>query len=203
MYQNYQYEVDPKDPLKPLYQGTFEEKVTVGGKERRYLVYIPKGVRPSTAGVFILPENGKTADDLWRDSWWRMIADTEETKEKLIVFFLEPENDTWNTDEPYGKPDGDVAYIEQVYLAGAQRFKFCVHEAKFYLTGCREGGVLANMAAMYNPAVWAGVATVGGSQVNENYRQAAAEDFCTNLDGFIDETHRLNLKKAISRCLHG
>lgn len=32
MYQNYQYEVDPKDPLKPLYQGTFEEKVTVGGK---------------------------------------------------------------------------------------------------------------------------------------------------------------------------
>ena len=58
MYQNYQYEVDPKDPLKPLYQGTFEEKVTVGGKERRYLVYIPKGARPSTAGVFILPENG-------------------------------------------------------------------------------------------------------------------------------------------------
>ena len=169
MYQNYQYEVDPKDPLKPLYQGTFEEKVTVGGKERRYLVYIPKGARPSTAGVFILPENGKTADDLWRDSWWRMIADTEETKEKLIVFFLEPENDTWNTDEPYGKPDGDVAYIEQVYLAGAQRFKFCVHEAKFYLTGCREGGVLANMAAMYNPAVWAGVATVGGSQVREKH----------------------------------
>ena len=39
------------------------------------------------------------------------------------------------------------------------------------------------MAAMYNPAVWADVATVGGSQVNENYRQAAAEDFCTNLDG--------------------
>ena len=83
-----------------------------------------------------------------------------------------------------------------MYLAGAQRFKFCVHEAKFYLTGCREGGVLANMAAMYNPAVWAGVATVGGSQLNENYRQAAAEDFCTNLDGFIDETHRLNLKKS-------
>lgn len=196
MYQNYQYEVDPKDPLKPLYQGTFEEKVTVGGKERRYLVYIPKGARPSTAGVFILPENGKTANDLWRNSWWRMIADTEETKEKLIVFFLEPENGVWNTDEAYGKPDGDVAYIEQVYLAGAQRFKFCVHEAKFYLTGCREGGVMANMAAMYNPAVWAGVVSVGGSEVPEDYRKAAAADFCTNLDGFIDETHRLGLKKG-------
>ena len=39
MYQNYQYEVDPKDPFKPLYQGTFEETVEVGGKTRRYLLY--------------------------------------------------------------------------------------------------------------------------------------------------------------------
>ena len=66
MYQNWQYEVDPKDPLKPLYQGTFEEKVTVGGKERRYLVYIPKNARPSTAGVFILPENGKIENELYQ-----------------------------------------------------------------------------------------------------------------------------------------
>ena len=42
MYQNYQYEVDPKDPFKPLYQGTFEETVEVGGKTRRYLLYIPE-----------------------------------------------------------------------------------------------------------------------------------------------------------------
>lgn len=196
MYQNYHCEVDPKDPFKPLYQGTFEETVEVGGKARRYLVYIPEGARPSTAGVFVLPENGKTADDLWRESGWRMIADTEETKEKLIIFFLEPENGKWQIDEPYGKPDGDVAYIDAVYLAGTQRFKFCVHESKFYLTGCREGGVMANMAAMYNPAVWAGVASVGGSAVSDDYRKAAAADFCTNLDGFVDETHRMGLKKG-------
>ena len=123
MYQNYHCEVDPKDPFKPLYQGTFEETVEVGGKTRRYLLYIPEGARPSTAGVFVLPENGKTADDLWRESGWRMIADTEETKEKLILFFLEPENGKWQLDEPYGKPDGDVAYIDAVYLAGTQRLK--------------------------------------------------------------------------------
>ena len=55
---------------------------------------------------------------------------------------------------------------------------------------------MANMAAMYNPAVWAGVVSVGGSEVPEDYRKAAAADFCTNLDGFIDETHRLGLKKG-------
>ena len=53
MYQNYHFEIDQKDPLKPLYQGTFEETVMVGGKRRRYLVYIPDGARPSTAGVFV------------------------------------------------------------------------------------------------------------------------------------------------------
>lgn len=196
MYQNIHREVDPKDPLRPLYQGTFEESVTVGGKPRRYLLYIPEGARPSTAGVFVLPENGKTADDLWRDSGWRELADTEEAKEKLILFFLEPEDGAWRTDEPYGTPDGDVAYIDAVYLAGTQRLKFCVHESKFYLTGCREGGVLANMAAMWNPAVWAGVASVGGSAVSGSYREAAAADYCTNLDGFLDETHRLGLKKG-------
>ena len=45
MYEHYEYQVDPKEPLKPLYQGTYEETVTVGGKQRRYLVYIPKGAR--------------------------------------------------------------------------------------------------------------------------------------------------------------
>ena len=196
MYQNYHYEIDPKNPLKPLYQGTFEHTVTVGNRQRRYLVYIPDGARPSTAGVFVLPENGKTADDTWRESWWRIIADTEETKEKLIVFFLEPENGKWDVDESYGKPDGDAAYINAVHLACEERFKFCVHESKFYLTGCREGGVLANMAVMSNPAVWAGVVTVGGSAVPEQYRKAAADDFCTNLHGFIDETHRKGIKKG-------
>ncbi len=196
MYQNIHREVDPKDPFRPLYQGTFEGFVDVGGKRRRYLYYIPEGARPSTAGVFVLPEDGKTADDLWRDSGWRTIADTEETKEKLIVFFLEPEGGHWHTDEPYGTPDGDVAYIDAVYTAGTERFWFCVHESKFYLTGCREGGVLANMAAMWNPAVWAGVVSVGGSAVAEGYREAAAADYCTNLDGFVDESHRLGLRKG-------
>ncbi|MDO4269467.1 MAG: PHB depolymerase family esterase [Eubacteriales bacterium] len=196
MYHNIHRAVDPDAPLQPLYVGTFEHTVTVGGRQRRFLVYIPEGARPSTAGVFVLPENGKTADDLWRESGWRTLADTDETREKLIVFFLEPEGGKWNTAEPYGKPDGDVAYIEAVYLAGAQRLQFCVHESKFYLTGCREGGVLAHMAAMFNPAVWAGVASVGGASVAPAYRKAAADDYCTNLDGFIDETHRLNLKKG-------
>lgn len=195
-YQNIHREVDPHDPLRPLYLGTYEETITVAGKQRRFLVYIPEGARPSTAGVFVLAENGKTADDIWKESRWRMLADMEETKEKFIVFFLEPENGVWHTDEPYGAEDGDIAYVEAVYVEGKKRLKFCVHESKFYLTGCREGGTIAHMAAMFNPAVWAGIVSVGGMSVSEAYRNAASQDFCTNLDGYIDETHRLNIRKG-------
>lgn len=195
-YQNTHREIDPRDPYRPLYLGTFDTTIDVGEKQRRCLIYIPEGARPSTAGIFVLAENGKTADDLWNESRWRMLADMEQTKEKFIVFFLEPEDGVWHIDEPYGKQDGDIAYIEAAYAVGKERLKFCVHESKFYLTGCREGGTIANMAAMFNPAVWAGVATVGAYPVPEAYRTAAAQDFCVNFDGFVDETHRKNIRKG-------
>lgn len=188
--------VDPMAPYLPPYQGLFADTVVIGGSLRRYLAYVPEGTRSSTAGIFVLGENGQTVEDLWLQSGWKAIADMEELKEKCIVFFLEPQDGVWNVGEPYGAADGDVAYVNAVFAAGMGRSKFAVHEAKCYLVGCREGGVITNMAAMYNPAVWAGVVSVGGSCVSESYMQAAKADFCTNLDGFEDPTHRKNIKKG-------
>lgn len=197
MYQNHKLDAcDPLHPYRPGFCGVFEIPVIVGSKKRRMLTYVPVDIRESTAGLIVLGENGKTADDLLNDSGWCEIAEQEECKEKMIVFFLEPEDGVWHTDEPYGEPDGDVAYIDAAALQAAQRYLFCVHESKFYLTGCREGGVLANMAAAWNPAFYAGVATVGGSAVSEAYLAAAKQDFCTDLDGFADEAHRKNIRKG-------
>ncbi len=196
-YQNYKLDVyDPHNPYRPGFHGVFELKIEVGGKERRMLAYAPKDIRDSTAGVIVLGENGKTADDLLKNSGWCEIADSEECKEKLIVFFLEPENGKWNTQEAYGTPDGDVAYIDTAAITAAERYLFCVHESKVYLTGCREGGVLANMAAAWNPAFFAGVATVGGSSVSEEYLKKAGKAYATNLDGYVDETHRKDIRKG-------
>ncbi len=197
MYQNCKLDAcDPRHPYRPGFHGVFEIPVAVGGKTRRMLAYVPADIRESTAGLMVLGENGKTADDLLENSGWREIAEQEECKEKLIVFFLEPEDGVWHTGEPYGKVDGDVAYIDAAAFQAAQRYRFCVHESKMYLTGCREGGVLANMAAAWNPAFYAGVATVGGSAVEESYLAAAGADFCTNLDGFADEAHRKGIRKG-------
>lgn len=186
---------DPKNPYAPKFSGTFELPVEYAGKKRRMLAYVPHDIRESTAGILVLGENGQTADDLLEHSGWCEIADTEECKERLIVFFLEPENGAWNTNEAYGTPDGDVAYINAAALAAADRKLFCVHESKFYLVGCKEGGVLANMAAAYNPAFFAGVASVGGSAVSERYLTDCGQAYALNLDGFEDPEHRKDIRK--------
>ena len=139
MYQNFERGAcDPHAPYRPMFYGTFELPVPVGGKQRRMLAYVPEDVRESTAGVIVLGAIGRTADDLLQESGWRDIADQEETKEKLIVFFLEPEDGAWRTDEAYGTADGDVAYVDAAAAVIAQRFLFCVHESKLYLFGCRK-----------------------------------------------------------------
>ena len=186
---------DPKNPYAPKFSGTFELPVEYAGKKRRMLAYVPHDIRESTAGILVLGENGQTSDDLLEHSGWCEIADTEECKERLIVFFLEPENGAWNTNEAYGTPDGDVAYINAAALAAADRKLFCVHESKFYLVGCKEGGVLANMAAAYDPAFFAGVASVGGSAVSEQYLTDCGQAYALNLDGFEDPKHRKDIHK--------
>ncbi len=196
-YSNYELAaVNPENPYLPAYHGTFQLEVDVAGKKRRMLAYAPKGHRDSTAGVLILGENGKTADELLNESFWKAIADTEPCKEKLIVFFLEPENGIWHTDEAYGKPDGDAAYINAAAAVAAERHLFCIHESKIYLFGCREGGAAAHMAAMYNPAFYAGIATAGSTAVSKEYTNAAAEDYCLNLDGYEDPEHRKDIRKG-------
>ena len=197
MYHNYKLEsCDPLRPYQPGNCGVFEIPVTVGQKKRRMLAYAPVDIRESTAGILVLGENGKTADDLLQHSGWCTLADQEECQEKFIVFFLEPENGVWAVDEAYGTADGDVAYINAAALRAAERWLFCVHESKIYLTGCREGGVLANMAAAWNPAFYAGIATAGGSAVSAAYLSDAGKAFCTELDGYTDESHRKNIRKG-------
>lgn len=197
MYTNYKKDkVNPGEPYRPEFHGVFEVPVQVGARTRRMLAYTPENYRESTSGVIVIGPDGKNADELFRESPWCALADQEEYKEKMIVFFLEPENGKWNTDEAYGRPDGDVAYINAAALKASERFNYCVHESKFYVFGVKEGGVLANMAVADNPAFYAGIAVVGGSSVSEDYLKEAKQDYCTMLDGYEDPEHRKNIRKG-------
>lgn len=187
-------EVDPKNPYATLEWGLFEQKVSIAGKNRRFLTYIPDGTRPSAAGVFILGPDGNTAEELFADSGWRELADREQ--DGMVLFFLEPEDGVWNTAEQYGLAEGDAAYVNAVFAKGCERLHYCIHESKNYLYGVREGGCIAQMAAMAEPALYAGLVSVGSKDISDEYCAACGKDFCRNLDGFVDPDAKKGIRKG-------
>lgn len=188
--------VDPKNPYATLEWGVFEQRVTVGGKDRRFLTYIPDGTKPAASMVMVFGPDHCSADQLFADSGWRELADQDRSGAGLIVFFMEPENGIWNVDEPYGVQDGDIAYVNAVFAKGCERIHYCIHESKNYLYGVREGGRIAQMAAMSEPALYAGVVTAGAGDVSDVYCQACEQDNCQNLDGFSDPSARKGIRKG-------
>lgn len=188
--------IDPQNPYASLKYGLMEQTVTVGNKTRRFLTYVPDGARPSTAGVYILGANGVTAEELLEHSGWREVAETAGGREKIIIFFLEPEDGIWHSQEEYGTPDGDVAYVHAVYLKALERFHYCVHEAKHYLYGENDGGAIAAMAAADNPAIYAGLVTVDAVDIRNDYLSACGKDDCTDFMGYQDLKNRQNYRKA-------
>lgn len=186
--------VDPARPDAPMFYGAFEEFVEVGGRKRRYITYIPENAAASTAGLMLLPEDGRTAEQVLEESVWQCLADGELCKEKLILCILEAESGVWHTDEPYDCRDGDAAYVEAVFQDICRRNRFCIHEAKYYMAGYRQGAVIAHKAVLKHPSVYAGLACVGDSGVETAYRVAADGKLCTDLCGFEDPDARQGIR---------
>lgn len=185
-------ELDRKNPYVPTEWGLFRQEVIVAERSRRFLTYVPDGIKPSAALVMILGPNGCSAEELAEKSGWKELADDQ----KFVVFFLEPENGAWNIQEPYGFPDGDIAYVNAVFVKGCEGIHYCVHESKKYLFGVNKGGCIAQMAAMAEPALYAGMATVGANEVSDAYCAACGSDYCRNLNGFVDPTARKGIRKS-------
>ena len=183
--------VDPADPIKPINAGFFDE--TAAG--RRMLTFVPDDVGPATAGVFVLPPSGVSAQEMAQRSNWVELAQTEECKERFIVFFLEAENGAWRTDEPLAAPGGETAYLQAAFDLGNERLIYGAHEAKFYLVGYGDGGVIAQKAAAENPAVYAGVAAVGSAPLDQGYLQETGASFAVDL-GLFEDTDGLNIPRC-------
>lgn len=190
-------EIDPKNPNMPFYTGFYEFAVELAdGTTRRMMTYIPEGTLSSGSGIFLLPPSGVSIEDFLAESNWIDIADGEETKEKLTLFVLESGPNGWNTEEAYGDPTGDVAYIRAAYDIASQRVRSCVFEAMFYFVGYQDGGTLAQMAAMWEPAIYGGLAAVNSAPVPGAYMQQAQDDYLVNINGFDDPYHLKDIRKG-------
>ena len=187
--------VDPKNPMLPTYYGTFEYVMDIGGHTRRLLYYVPDGAMASTAGVMLLPPSGMTADEFLESSNWKQLCETEECKEKFILCILEAEAGRWHTDEQYGDPSSDAAYVGTSFAEFSRRNLFCVHESKYYLVGYGDGAAAAQRAALWDPALYAGLVCVDSPAVDPAYRTQAEEALCLNLDGYEDPDARYGIRK--------
>lgn len=175
--------VDPRDPIRLLNTGFFEEPIG----DRQMLTFVPDDARSATAGVFVLPPDGVSAQEMAEKSSWVELAQSEECKERFIVFFLEGRKGVWHTEEPFAAPGGETAYLRAAFEAANRRHICCVHEAKFYLAGYGAGGVIAQKAAAEDPAVYAGVAAVGSPALDADYLKEAGDADAVDLGLFQND----------------
>lgn len=181
--------LDRDNPYKTLYPGEHVEQVALSdGSTRTFTSYVPEGARESTAGVFILPDQGA---DVF--GTWKALADRTDTtpvdgkwtsqQEKLIVVYLD--GLTYDASEE-GRA-ADIDYVNKVYAAASGRTMYCIHEAKNYMVGYGAGGTVAQMAAMDQTAVWAGLATVDAGAVDPAWIAANGAEMASSLNGFNDK----------------
>ena len=188
--------VDYEDPFVPFISGFYEFKIPIGGTERRVMWYIPEDARPSTAGILLVPPGKVSIDEFMENSNWIEIADSEETKERLIISVVESGPEGWNVSEEYGNAEGDVAYLTAACQLFSLRTVACVHEAKRYIIGYKDGANMAMMAAMWDPAAYAGAAAIAPTDVPADYISRAETDFALNLYGYEDPGHTHGIKKG-------
>ncbi|MGN1008904.1 MAG: cadherin-like beta sandwich domain-containing protein, partial [Butyricicoccus sp.] len=180
-------EVSPSNPYKTLYPGEHVEEVTLSdGSTPTFTVYVPDGARESTAGIFVLPDEDEDVFETWKTladntDTDAIDADWETQQEKFIVVYLDGLT--------YDDPETDIEYVNQVYNKACGRTTYCIHEAKNYMVGYGKGGTIAQMAAMDQTAVWAGLATVGAGAVDADWIAENGAEMASSLNGFNDQSN--------------
>lgn len=183
--------IDPQNPYQTLYAGEHEQTVTLdNGEVRSFTAYVPEGARESNAGVFVIPDRSGAASTFEE---WKQLADQTDTQtidddwikqqEKFIVICLD--GLTYGTSAEARA--ADIDYVNKVYTAACGRGMYCIHEAKNYMVGYGMGGTIAQMAAMDQTAVWAGLVTVGAGEIDDSWLAEHNTEMAVSLNGYTDE----------------
>lgn len=191
--------IDPIDPYATLHTGETAETVTLdNGETRTFTSYVPDGARESTAGIFVLPDEDEDAFETWttladNTDTLAIDEDWDKQQEKFIVIYLD--------DLSYTDLEADIDYVNKVYAQASGRTMYCIHEAKNYMVGYGEGGTIAQMAAMDQTAVWAGLVTVGAGDVDDSWITANGEETASSLNGFNDQSNSTRKSEILKSTL--
>ena len=162
-YQTDVYYGNMENPYGPVHAGMIS--VDIVSEEQSLgtiAVYVPESSHPCVDELVVLAPNGVTAAELAAAAQWNKVADDEEF---CVVYAGAPAGD-WNLDDPAG----DIEFI-RVALENYVANKLFVdpNERATYVVGYGEGGTMANELAMAYPSRFAGIVSIGGSAVSDEY----------------------------------
>jgi poly(3-hydroxybutyrate) depolymerase len=169
------------------YYGLWSKDVKLEGSTRQFCLYTPKNYFPSCDLLLVVAPNGKKAEQFANESNWMRIA--EETG-LAVAFFEAKEGGKWNL----ANPAEDLAYFVSAVNTFNNREIIDFVESSLYMIGYGEGGSMANMLGLNYAVLFAGVVSMGGSDVPKAYLDKAGnektivfssiQDFKTTLDGY-------------------
>lgn len=141
----------------PYSAGVQETRLTTGGRERTYRLFVPAGYDGSTRLPLVLnlhPSGGTSAGQE-RTSGFEAVA----ARERFVVVSPQAENGRWNVPVQSARAD-DVAYISAVLDEVSTRL--CIDPARIYATGFSGGARMSSLLACNLNSRIAAIAPVAG-----------------------------------------
>ncbi len=137
--------------------------ITVGGVDRTYRLYIPKGLAPAASLVVMLHGWTGSAEQAQRQYGWNRLADSA----KFVVAYPDGLGESWNSGGCCGRAssDGvdDVGFITAAVRDIADNVG--IDPARIYATGISNGGMMAYKLAC-NSAVFAAIGPDAATQLD-------------------------------------
>lgn len=151
-----EFSVNPDNLRQVPVAGAFWQNVTVRGKKRRFITYIPENMSHCRPCIVAALPSGESILEYMEKSRLKAFAD----KKKLFLFVLVPEGDAWDLSGT------DADYMNMVYVEAQARDYYVTMQDNFYALGVGDGADVAQQAACRMSSEWSGLMTIGDLSVN-------------------------------------
>ncbi|GAA4291935.1 alpha/beta hydrolase family esterase [Mycobacterium paraffinicum] len=154
------------EPPSGFVTGTSLHHINVGGHDRSYRLYEPRGASASAPLVVVLHGYSGSARQVERDYGWDELADSA----KFVVAYPDGLDRAWDVDGEgcCGRPGregvDDVAFVSAAVADIAKHVG--TNPARVYVSGMSNGGIMAYTLACATD-IFAAIGPVAGIQLNE------------------------------------
>lgn len=148
--------IDFGHPNQTLMQGCFEETVSVNGRGKSFLTYIPEKLEYCRPCLIVAPPAGMDLVEYMEESGLKKLA----ADQKLFLFLLKADPSGWKYD------GNDADYMNAVYTEVQSRNYYVTMQDNIYACGIGDGAAIAHQAVQKMASEWSGLFSFGTIGVN-------------------------------------